>query len=567
MDSSKITKWFAAAGGIALSAVLLTFSQAPYDQAWMAWIAWVPFVLAGRPELRTGRLALLSYFIWAVYWLGNLYWLAPLTQPGYLIFGIVQAFYAPLLVVTVQFVRRRGWPLMPFAPLIFVGAEAWQGSLFTGFSWYFLAHSQYQNLPLIQISDLAGQLGVSVLVALVNGLAADLILRRPLRKVVFIEAPVAALLLAAALIYGYHQLDIADRYQTAGPLVGSVQTNTPSHIKESTDNGPTLLANMIEMSDQCFEAGAVLTAWPETMVLAAMNPGYLNLLKEETDPVRYHQQVAEHTTQNDGYVLFGAHAYDLGIENSQYVIRDQYNSAFLYTPQGEQHFQRYDKIHLVPFGEYIPFKKTMPWIYKLILSLSPYDYDYNLTQGEKHTRFNISKNEQRHDFGVMICYEDTDPTVSRKLVFSKDKPEKADFLVNLSNDGWYVFEKDGRMIPSVELPQRMAITVFRSIENRVSIVRSVNTGISCLIDPTGRIRNGYAAGTLPEPAIERQVVAGWFVDNVVLDSRVSFFTRHGRWLDLLLGLSLLVIFSASLRDMSKNRKKEPKKCKKQQSSH
>lgn len=556
MGTKKIIRWLLPAGLIALSAVLLTFCQAPFDQAWMAWIAWVPFILACRPELRTGRLALLSYSIWAVYWLGNLYWLAPLTQPGYLIFGIVQALYAPLLAVCIRFIRQKQWPLMLFAPLIFVGAEAWQGWLFTGFSWYFLAHSQYQNLPLIQIADIFGQLGVSVLIAMVNGLIADLILRRPVKKIALIEVPVAALLLSAALLYGYRQLGASQRFQSQGPLVGSVQTNVLSEIKESADNGPELLAEMIEMSNQCFEAGALLTAWPETMVLAPMNPGYRMYLNEDTHALQYHDRIGEHASKHGGYVLFGSHAVDIGIINGRYDVKNQYNSAYLYNPEGKQDLDRYDKIHLVPFGEYIPFKKSVPWIYKIILALSPYEYDYNLTPGEKYTRFTISDNGHKYGFGVLICYEDTDPTVSRKLVLNENQPQKADFLVNLSNDGWYVFKKDGQMKPSVELAQRTAITVFRCIENRISIVRSVNTGISCLIDPNGKIRDGCKAGTLPEPAMERQAVPGWFVDNIILDSRVSLFTRHGRWPDLLLGLSLLIIFPVSLWNLSKKKKAE-----------
>lgn len=556
MGTKKINRWLLPAGLIALSAVLLTFCQAPFDQAWMAWIAWVPFILACRPELRTGRLALLSYSIWAVYWLGNLYWLAPLTQPGYLIFGIVQALYAPLLAVCIRFIRQKQWPLMLFAPLIFVGAEAWQGWLFTGFSWYFLAHSQYQNLPLIQIADIFGQLGVSVLIAMVNGLIADLILRRPVKKIALIEVPVAALLLSAALLYGYRQLGASQRFQSQGPLVGSVQTNVLSEIKESADNGPELLAEMIEMSNQCFEAGALLTAWPETMVLAPMNPGYRMYLNEDTHALQYHDRIGEHASKHGGYVLFGSHAVDIGIINGRYDVKNQYNSAYLYNPEGKQDLDRYDKIHLVPFGEYIPFKKSVPWIYKIILALSPYEYDYNLTPGEKYTRFTISDNGHKYGFGVLICYEDTDPTVSRKLVLNENQPQKADFLVNLSNDGWYVFKKDGQMKPSVELAQRTAITVFRCIENRISIVRSVNTGISCLIDPNGKIRDGCKAGTLPEPAMERQAVPGWFVDNIILDSRVSLFTRHGRWPDLLLGLSLLIIFPVSLWNLSKKKKAE-----------
>jgi apolipoprotein N-acyltransferase len=129
--------------------------------------------------------------------------------------------------------------------------------------------------------------------------------------------------------------------------------------------------------------------------------------------------------------------------------------------------------------------------------------------------------------------------------------------VNLSNDGWYVRYKEGKIYPSVELPQRAAITVFRCVENRIAVIRSVNTGISCLIDPDGRIRNDYLAGSLPKNAMDRKGPngEGWFVDQIPLDARITFFTRHGRWLDFLLGMGLLIIFAAALYDGFRNRAK------------
>ena len=128
--------------GLSLSAVLLTICQAPFDLAPAAWIAWVPFMLVCRPETRLRRLLPIAYVVWLLYWLGNMYWLIEVTLPGYIAFFLVQALYGPVLAYCVRFVRRKKWPLMLFAPLIFVGAEAWQGVLYTGFSWYFLAHSQ-----------------------------------------------------------------------------------------------------------------------------------------------------------------------------------------------------------------------------------------------------------------------------------------------------------------------------------------------------------------------------------------------------------------------------------------
>jgi apolipoprotein N-acyltransferase len=134
---------------------------------------------------------------------------------------------------------------------------------------------------------------------------------------------------------------------------------------------------------------------------------------------------------------------------------------------------------------------------------NPYDYDYSLAAGTDYTVFDIEEDGQQYGFGVLICYEDTDPTVTRKLVLDTDGHKKADWLVNISNDGWYVHFRDRQVVPMVELAQRTAISVFRCVENRISIIRSVNTGISCLIEPTGRIRNSYEKGNLPEEATRR----------------------------------------------------------------
>lgn len=127
----------------------------------------------------------------------------------------------------------------------------------------------------------------------------------------------------------------------------------------------------------------------------------------------------------------------------------------------------------------------------------------------------------------------------------QDGKKKADWLVNISNDGWYVQFKDNKVIPSVELAQRTAICVFRCVENRISLIRSVNTGVSCLIDPYGRIQNQYLSGNLPIQGMARQGMAGWFVDAIPLDSRITFYTRFGAWIDKLpvAGVCLITILA------------------------
>ncbi len=569
---------FAALGLMLASAILLSVIHPPLGLSFLAWVAWVPFMLACRTEISLRRLMVCAYLGGLCFWFGNMHWLYIVTLPGYIAFGFVQACYWPLLALSIRFVLRKNGPLFLTAPLIFVGAEAAQGWLFTGFSWYYLAHSQYQHLPLIQICDIFGTLGVSVLIAMVNGLTVDWIMCKNGAATVMERAQreqcgfrlrltpsitvgaltlgstvLVAVLIAGACWYGQVRLAQTPDHLTQGPLIGSVQPNVPAWVKEEMDNGQKLLDDLITDSKQCFAAGAAMVCWPETMVLAPMNPQYLAMCAVNSEGPRYHKQITEHTKDN-GFVLFGAHAADVGIKEGQYVITDQYNSAFLYGPDETTDPKRYDKIHLVPFGEYIPFRNT-PWVYRLFMLFNPYDYDYSIAAGADYTTFEMEADGQKYGFGVLICYEDTDSTVARKLVVAENGTKKADWLVNISNDGWYVHFKDRQVVPMVELAQRTAISAFRCVENRVSIIRSVNTGISCLIEPTGKIRSGFAAGNLPDKTMDRQGVAGWFVDCIPIDSRITFFSRYGRWLDSVLGTGWSLILLVSIYGLWKNRPK------------
>ncbi len=568
---------FITLGLMLASAILLSVIHPPLNLSFLAWVAWIPFILACRADMSLRRLLICAYLGGLCFWFSNMYWLVIVSFPGYIAFSIVQAFYWPLLALSVRFVLRKKWPLFLTAPLIFVGAEAAQSWLFTGFSWYYLAHSQYQHLPLIQICDIFGTLGVSVLIAMVNGLAVDWINKSraaqaagsepqggrtigwlaPPRRCWLATITVGALLVASCG-YGCFRLAQTPKHLTQGPLIGSVQPNVPAYIKEEMDNAQEILDDLIADSEKCIDAGAAMVCWPETMVLAPMNPKYLARFDQDgfpdIEPQRFHKQILAHCTDKTSYVLFGANAVDIGCPNGACKITAQYNAAFLYRPDGTPDPKRYDKIHRVPFGEYIPFR-NIPWVYRLFMFFNPYDYDYSLTAGTEYTTFEIKAAKQKYNFGVLICYEDTDSTVARKLVVGENGVKRCDWLVNISNDGWYVHFKDRQVVPMVELAQRTAISAFRCVENRISIIRSVNTGISCLIEPTGKIRNGFTAGNLPDEAMTRQGVAGWFVDTIPIDSRVTIFSRYGRWLDITLGLGWSLILFLSIYNLWKNRSK------------
>ncbi len=209
----------------------------------------------------------------------------------------------------------------------------------------------------------------------------------------------------------------------------------------------------------------------------------------------------------------------------------KYNSALLLNADGSRG-ERYDKIHRVPFGEYVPFREWIPWMN----TFAPYENDYSITAGEQKTRFKLGK----YRFGVLICFEDTDPFLARPYgVETRDGPP-VDFLVNISNDGWF----DG----SSEHDEHLAISRFRAIEARRSIARAVNMGISALIDGNGRVLKPTLLTNRNSPVWQVPFrweggsdlpVSEWsdykktwgvLVADIPLDSRTSLYSRWGDWL-------------------------------------
>jgi apolipoprotein N-acyltransferase len=205
---------------------------------------------------------------------------------------------------------------------------------------------------------------------------------------------------------------------------------------------------------------------------------------------------------------------------------------------------------LVPFGEVVPFKRKLPALYNFLMNFTPYNYDYSLDYGTEYTVFNMpphkDPNNRTYRFSVMICYEDTIPAIARRFAVNPRGQKDVDWLVNISNDGWFVRFKDGKVFPSTELPQHVAVCVFRAVENRLAVLRSVNTGISCLIDSLGRPRDGFLAGNLPHEALDRKGMAGWFLDEMPIDKRVTLFSRYGQWLDFLCACCLVAFIVVSV---------------------
>ena len=563
MKRFKATDWKEA--GLPLAAfgatgLLLSVIQPPYEMGAMAWIAFVPFLAVCRPEAGGRRLFVIAYVACLLYWLGNMHWLVPVTVVGWLVFGIYTAVLWPVMALAVRWCRRKRIPLVIAAPVLIVGIERMQGFGLGGFAWRLLGHSQFRNIELIQIADIFGAGGVSFVVGMVNGAIADIILMlidrtqedrpaAPRSRYIRlgIEAAATAAIVVAALLYGRWRIDQTDLSVETGPAVAAVQSNIPQSLKRSFESSDELFAALMQQSSQAAEAGADLIVWPETMVQAPLNANVTRLPLDPCEPAKvYDTALKAHAKGSDAHLLVGAYGVTPQVNDDMSVtFTARFNSAFLYNPDGTQAAQTYSKIHLVPFGEVLPLRRKLSWFYELLMKVKfiPYSFDYSLDYGREYTVFEMhepqdgdseeAQSGRRYHFSVMICYEDVVPYIAREFALDDEGRKQVDWLVNISNDGWFVqFDDDANEVrPSAELQQHAALCVFRAVENRLAIVRSVNTGISCVIDSVGRLRDDFVAGTLPEHAMGRTGMAGWLLDTVPVDSRITFFTKYGPLLD------------------------------------
>ncbi|MHC4535183.1 MAG: apolipoprotein N-acyltransferase, partial [Planctomycetota bacterium] len=446
------------------TAAMLTVIQAPISWSSLAWVAFVPFIIACSPDTKPRRLILASYVISLFYWLGNLYWIVPVTIAGWIAFCLYTALLWPILAMFLRYCRAKKVPLFLASAVLIVGIERMQGLFLGRFFWRFLAHSQYQNITIIQIADIFGTAGLTFLIAMVNGILAELIIaarQKSLFKIApLLKAVLVCLAVTAAIIYGRWRISQEEQCVEPGPYIASLQSNIPQSVKRSFESGRELFDGLMENSNAAIKNHPDLIVWPETMVQATLNPKVLQLLKPTDQWNIFDKSLREHAKDN-AFILVGAYGGQIAMkENSEVYLAKRYNSAFLYKKDGEKAPQSYSKIHLVPFGEVLPLRRSMSWFYELLMKIKfiPYKFDYSLDAGTEYTVFEMTDPNKIQDykFSVMICYEGTVPAIARRFALDKQGTKQIDWLVNISNDGWFVRFKDGKVLPSAELPQHAA---------------------------------------------------------------------------------------------------------------
>ncbi len=268
---------------------------------------------------------------------------------------------------------------------------------------------------------------------------------------------------------------------------------------------------------------------------------------------KYWRRVRELAREAGAPVLCGSTAaWVVGVEHlpgGRVMARlKRSNRAYLIGTDSEPYEAEhaYDKVHLVPFGEYVPFRESFPLLYRVLLGMTPYPYDYSLTAGSRNQAPFELEEAGGARFLTPICYEDAFAYRIRDMVrpARRDAREEgakkgAQFIVNISNDGWFVRAVDesaagdanesdaaptgaGHLVETVQHKQHLNLCVFRAIENRVPVVRSVNTGISGRIASSGRIEE-----VVRDPAREGRCVEGYALGPIELDARAAPYTRIG----------------------------------------
>ena len=486
-----------------LSGVLYFVGFCGFDQFYLSWFCLVPVLWAlSNPTVSTKQALAISWVFGFTTHLGGYTWINHLLENfAYLPLAVAIPIYMLLCIAQGSLLAAWGWGIfylqrqwkIPFilsAPPLMIVLEWIYPALFPSY----LANSQYQILPVIQSAEIWGLLGISGLMVFASTVIhqwLEVALRKPstlTSKQVLKPTAVLVVLFTLNLVYGFWAIDVQNKMlgeSNERIKIGTVQTNMGIYQKRKDPIEG--LKRHRQQSLQLQAQGADLIVWPESGFYRAISSKTKNLKAAVLGPIRTP-------------LLFGGLRTHYPPEGK----REIYNTAFLTNADGDV-LGTYDKTFLLAFGEYLPGGDLFPFLYKL----SPNTSHFN--RGT-HTR-PLELNGIR--YGVLICYEDILPRFVQKVM-----THKPHVLVNITNDAWFGDTHE----PTIHL----ALAIFRTIEHRRYLVRSTNTGISAMIDPTGKI-------TQQTTIFERVNL----LESIVPLQTETIYAQFGDWIAYLSLLSLL----------------------------
>jgi len=442
------------------SGILLILSFPNFDVEVLAWVALVPlfYSMEGKGYRHS---FILGFLTGVISFLGILYWIivavhtygnVPLIPSGLILLLLVvylSLFIGGFACLTRFIQIRSGLQTILFTPVLWVALEYLRSFLLTGFPWANLGYSQYLNLPFIQIADITGPYGPSFVILLVNATLFGVLHQRSKRTFPLKEVIITVVILLGFLTYGYLKMGAVNRQMIQNPplKIGLVQGNIDQSVKWDESFQKDTLKIYEKLSFKVAEEKPELIIWPETAT-----PFFFQDARE------YQPLILDIPKKTNAFLLFGTPSYKI----QKGKVR-HYNSAYLVSPSGEL-AGTYDKIHLVPFGEYVPLQDLLFFIGSLGEGIGDFK------SGKEIFNFALPQ----CNFGVLICFEIIFPDLCRRFV-----KRGANFLVTITNDAWF-----GKTSAPY---QHFSMAAFRAVENRVFVARAANTGITGFIDPTGKI--------------------------------------------------------------------------------
>jgi apolipoprotein N-acyltransferase len=565
-----------------LSGVLLWMCFQPLGWgAYLGWFALAPFLVLIRSQARPRFVYMCALLCGLAFYVPVLQWMSVADKamvPAWLALSIYCALYFVAALFLVRRLERTRLPLIISFSLVWIALEYLRCFALSGFPWYLLAHTQHDLLEMIQITDIGGVFLVSLVVGAVNAFLFDCAYQFPeirrwfnqtelepyryyasleicnrgvlaewlFRRNLILEGSALVLVLISTYSYGTYRL--GQSHFGAGPTVCLLQSNLDQRLRESNSAGSAQKA-VHHFAQLCMRASfnhhprPDLLVWPET---SFPKPWYHVSAQIPPNQVPTDWRDAEIEIRASLKDLAGRYTkipHLLGM-NAYYLHESgrplRYNSAVLLNADGQVD-GKFDKVHRVPFGEFVPLQNWLPFL----VWLTPYEGDFGIQAGEKLTRFPLGK----YHFGVLICYEDTDPFMARRYLESSNDEPPVDFLVNMSNDGWFA--------GSSEHEEHLAVCRFRAIECRRAMVRAVNMGISAVIDGNGRVlKPTPVEGTSPPVWVVSEEMLripelplsqwhdfkqkeGILKATVPIDSRFSFYAASGDWLPIACWVVLL----------------------------
>jgi apolipoprotein N-acyltransferase len=508
-----------------LSGVLLYASFPPFDIGFLAWVSLVP--LLTLLSFARYRQAFFISFLTGIVLCGlHGWWLNVVPGLPFI------AFWALVLYCAIFFglfgfflafvVCQTKLPKILVAPALWVSIEFFRSNLsFLSLPWALLGYSQHNNIPVIQIASFTSVYGVSFLIVLVNAATSEGILRvlnnaevgtalkNPMgykileraqddKGMLFIQSKRTSLLRSIPLIagafitvlivylWGAYQVKTLGS-NTEGLLTASlIQGNIPQDVKWDGNFRKMIMQKYHSMTLQASLQNPDLIIWPESST-----PGYL------MHDYLTHRTVMDVLHETGIPLLLGSSS-QAKIGRGERSIFKSLNSAFLLDGKGRI-LSSYNKIKLLPFGEYLPLKGKFPWPQWLVPSSGDF------IPGRNPVVFRLPQG----NFGVVICWENLFPEVFRIFV-----ERGGQFMVNLTNEAWF-----GKSAASHQI---IAMSVFRAVENRVSLLRCANTGVTCLIDPLGRVE---------KKVVDEQgndiMVSGILTTSVPKPQGPTFYTKYG----------------------------------------